>query len=179
MWELDHKESWAWKNWCFWTVVLEKTLESPLDCKEMKLISFRKSWIFIGRTDAEAEAWILWPPDAKYWLIGKDPDPGKFEGRRRRGGQRMRWIDSIDSMDMNLSQLQKIVKDRDAWHDAVHGVTKSQTQLSDWTTPIGSCLVTPDTLDSVHQDTYCWHSPSSIRLLFHKSLNRSSPTSSV
>ena len=79
MWELDHKESWMPKNWCFWTVVLEKTLESPLDCKEIYLISPKgnQRWIFIGRTDGEAEAPILWPPDAKSWLIRKDPDAGK------------------------------------------------------------------------------------------------------
>ena len=80
MWELDYKESWAPKNWCFWTVVLEKTLESPLDCKERSNQVHPKgnqSWIFIGRTDAKAEALILWPPDVKNWLIGKDPDAGK------------------------------------------------------------------------------------------------------
>ena len=79
MWELDYKESWALKNWCFWTVVLEKTLESPLDCKEIQPVHPKEdqSWIFIGRTDAEAEAPILWPPDAKNWLLGKDPDAGK------------------------------------------------------------------------------------------------------
>ena len=79
MWELDYKESWAPKNWCFWTVVLEKTLESPLDCKEIQLVHSKgnQSWIFIGRTAAEAETPILWPPDEKNWLIGKDPDAGK------------------------------------------------------------------------------------------------------
>ena len=79
MWELDHKEGWAPKNWCFWTVVLEKTLESPLDCKEIKLVHPKgnQSWIFIGRTDAEAETPILWPPDGKSWLIAKDLDAGK------------------------------------------------------------------------------------------------------
>ena len=79
MWELDYKESWALKNWCFWTVVLEKTLESPLDCKEIKPIHPKgdQSWIFIRRTDAEAETLILWLPDAKNWVIGKDPDAGK------------------------------------------------------------------------------------------------------
>ena len=79
MWELDYKESWVLKNWCFWTVVLEKTLESPLDGKEIKPVHPKgnQSWIFIGRTDAEAEAPILWPPDAKNWLLGKDPDAGK------------------------------------------------------------------------------------------------------
>ena len=79
MWELDHKESWALKNWCFWTMVLETTLESPLDCKETKPVHLKgnQSWIFIGRTDVEAETTILWPPDWKNWLIGKDPDAGK------------------------------------------------------------------------------------------------------
>ena len=79
MWELDHKESWALKNWCFWTVVLEKTLESPLDCKEIQPVNPQGnlSWIFTGRTDAEAEAPILWPPEGKKWPILKDPDAGK------------------------------------------------------------------------------------------------------
>ena len=79
MWELDYKESWVPENWCFWTVVLEKTLESPLDCKEIQLVHPKgnQSWIFIGRTDAKAEAPTLWPPDAKNWLIWKDPDAGK------------------------------------------------------------------------------------------------------
>ena len=81
MWELDCKESWALKNWCFWTVVLEKTLESPLDCKEIQQVNPKgnQSWIFIGKTDTESEAPILWPPDVKNWLIGKDPDDRKVE----------------------------------------------------------------------------------------------------
>ena len=84
MWELDYKESWTLKNWCFWTVVLEKTLESPLDCKDIQLVHPKgnHSWIFIARTDAEAETPILWPPDVKNWLIGRDPDAEKVEGRR-------------------------------------------------------------------------------------------------
>ena len=79
MWELDYKESWVPKNWCFWTVVLEKTLESPLNCKEIKPVHSKgdQSWVFIGRTDAKAEIPILWPSDAKNWLIGKDPDAGR------------------------------------------------------------------------------------------------------
>ena len=85
MWHLDYKESWAPKNWCFWTVVLEKTLESPLDCKKIQPVHPKgnQSWIFIGRTDVEAETPILWPPDAKNWLIWKDPDVGKGEGEDR------------------------------------------------------------------------------------------------
>ena len=87
MWELDYKESWAQKNWCFWTVVLEKTLESPLDCKEIQPVHPKgnQSWVFIGRTDAEAETPILWPSDAKNWLIGKDPDAGKDWRQEEKG----------------------------------------------------------------------------------------------
>ena len=87
--ELDHKEGWTPKHWCFWAVVLEKTLESPLDCKEIKLVNPKgnQPWIFIGRTDAEVEAPIIWPPDAKTRLIGKDPDAGKIEGKRKRWKQ--------------------------------------------------------------------------------------------
>ena len=87
MWELDHKEGWVPKNWCFWTVVLEKTLESPLDCKEIKPVNPKgnQPWVFIGRTDGEAEAPILWPPDAKNWLIWKDPDAGKDWRQEEKG----------------------------------------------------------------------------------------------
>ena len=95
IWELNYKESWEQKNWCFWTMVLEKTLESPLDCKEIQPVHPKgdQSWVFIGRTNAEAETLILWPPDVN-WLIGKDPDAGK-DWRQRRGQQRMRWLDGI------------------------------------------------------------------------------------
>ena len=94
MWELDHNEGWAPKNWCFWTVVLEKPLESPLDCKEIKPVNPKgnQPWIFIGRTDAEAEALILWPPDASSWPFGKTLMLGKIEGKRRRGQLGMRWL---------------------------------------------------------------------------------------
>ena len=143
MWQFDRKESWAPKKWCFWTVLLEKTLESPLDCKEIQPANPKGNhpWIFIGRTDTEAEAPILWPPDAKNWLTGEDPDAGK-DWRQEERGKTEDEMDSIcDSMDMSLSKLQKSVKDREAWHAAVHGVTKSWTRQSDWTEPTETRLV--------------------------------------
>ena len=121
------------KNWCFWTVVLEKNPESLVDYTEIKSVNPKgnKPWIFTGRTDSENEAPILWPPDAKsqLWLCERLKSGG--EG----GRQRMRWLDGIiDLMDMSLSKVQVIVKDREAWRAAVHGVTKSRTWLSNWTT---------------------------------------------
>ena len=124
------------RNRCFWTVVLEMTLENPLDCKEIQPVHPKgnQSWIFTGGTDAEVEALVLWPPDAKNWLIGKDLDAEKCWRQEEQGPTEdemfrcCHWHNGHE-----LSRLQELVMDREAWHAAIHGVTKSQTWLSDWT----------------------------------------------
>ena len=139
MWELDHKESWVLKNWCFWTVVLEKTLESPLDCKEIQPVSPKgdQSWIFIGRADAEAETPILWPPDAKNWLIGKDPDAGKDwrqEEKRVIEDEKVGWHHWLNGHE--FEQALGVVMDRETWCAAVHGFKRIwhdwATELKEW-----------------------------------------------
>ena len=143
MWELDHKGGWVPKNWCFWTVVLEKTLESPLDCKEIKPVNPKGNqlWRFIGRTDAEAEAPILWPPDVKSWLIRKDPDAGKDWGQEVKGtteDETVGWYHRLNGH--SLSKPWEIVKDKEAWSAAFGGISKSWTQLSYWMTTKHSYL---------------------------------------
>ena len=131
------KKSWVLRNWCFWTVVLEKILKSCLDCKEIKHVNPKgnQPWIFIVRVDIGGEAPVLWPLDAKNWLFRKDPDAGKkIEGRRRRGWQMMRWLEDITNlMGMSWNKLQELVTDREAWRVAAHGFAKSGTWLNAWT----------------------------------------------
>ena len=140
MWELVCEEGWALTNWCFQTVVLEKTLESPLDSKEIEPVNPKgnQPWIFVGRIDAQAEALILWLPDVKSWLR-KNPDVGKDWRQKERGMNKIRCLDSItNSMHMNLSKLWEMVADRKDWYASFHGVVKSQTWFSDWTHNIHS-----------------------------------------
>ena len=139
---VDHKESWTLKNWCFRIVLLEKTLESPLGCKEIKPINPKgnQSWIFIGRTDLNLKLQYFGHLMGRADSLEKTLMLGKIKGRWRRGWQRMRWLYSItDSMDMSLSKPQEIVEDRGAWHAAISRVAKSQIQLSNWRTTSSLC----------------------------------------
>ena len=136
MWMLEHKEGWVPKNWCFWTVVLEKTLESPLDCKEIQPVNSKghQSWIFIGRTEAEAESPILWSSDVKDWLIRKDYEAGKDWRQEKKGtteDEMVGWHHQFDGHE--FEQVPELVMDREAWCTAFQVVAKSWTRLSDLT----------------------------------------------
>ena len=133
MWELDYKESWAPKNWCFWTVVLEKTLQSPLDSMEIKPVNPKgnQPWILIGRAGAEAEAPIFWPPDVKSWLIRKDPDSGKDWGQEQKGAtadEMAGWHHQLNGPESEKTR--ETVKDGEAWLAAVRGAAGRWTHLA-------------------------------------------------
>ena len=130
--ELDYKESWVLKNWCFWTLVLEKTLESPLDSKETQPVHPKgnQTWICTGRTDAEAETLVLWPPDLKNWLIWKDPDAGKEWRQQEKGTTEDKMIGWHHWLNMSLNKLWELVMDREAWLQSME--SQSQTWLRDW-----------------------------------------------
>ena len=135
MWELDCEESWALKNWCFWTVVLEKILESPLDCKEIQPVHSEgdQPWDFFGKNDAKAETPGLWPPHVMSWLIGKDSDAGRDWGQEEKEtteDEMAGWHHWLNGRESEWTP--GVVMDREAWGAAIHGVTKSQTRLSDW-----------------------------------------------
>ena len=153
IWELNHKEGWEPKNWCFRSVVLGKTLESPLDCKEIQWVHPKgdESWVFIGRTDVEAETPILWSPDSKSQMIGKDPDA---EGRRRSGQQRMRWLNGITN-----SMYMSLVNSGSWWCTGRPGVLQfmgSQRGGHNWVTELNWCYnILPSFLMSNPNLTLC------------------------
>ena len=156
MGEWDHKEGWGLKNWCFWIMVLDKTLDSPLDYKETKPVNLKgnQPWTFIGRTDAEAEAPILWPPDVKSQLIGKDHDAGKDWRQEEKGTQMVGWPHRLNGheFEQTLGDSER----RGTWHAAVHGVIKSQTWLSNWHFHLCCCSVAkscPTPFDSMDCST--------------------------
>ena len=148
--ELDHKEGWMPKNWCFWTVVVEKTLESPLDCKEIKPVNPKRNqpWISLERLMLKLQ---YFGHLMQRRLTGKDPNLGKIEGRKKRRQQKMKWLDRItDSMDMNLGKLQEVMRDREACHAIVHGVRKSLTWSSNWTTTNSLCYTSETSMFNTH-----------------------------
>ena len=158
IWELDHKEGWVPKNWCFLSVVLKRTLESPLDSKEIKPVNPKgnQPWIFIGSTDAEAKAPILWPPDLRSWLTGKDPDAGKDWGHEEKGlteDEMAGWFHQLNGH--SLSKFKEVVKDREAWHASVHEAAKNEKQLSNWTTTTTKNKLQWSSDFSTEQEPWC------------------------
>ena len=166
MWELDCEEGWAPKNGCFWTVVLEKTLENPLDCKEIQPVHSEgdQPWDFFGRNDAKAEAPVLWPPHGKSWLIGKDSDAGRDWGQEEKGttaDEMAGWHHGLNGCESEWTP--GVGHGREAWCAAIHGVAKSRTRLSDWAElnlfiPFFSFIERAE-----HHGLYSWYTIASLR----------------